>query len=114
MNVITLAVVLVVPLCSTTAAMSQVTYPVGQPVVPVPTAPMSQPAYPVGQMAVPVPTAGLSRDAVRADLQVWRESGLAAAQAGDSPDTLSDMYQAAEARYLSMRGVPAFADRVAP
>lgn len=65
----------------------------------------------------PAPTSTMSRAEVLADLQVWRESGLAELQAGESgPDVYSARYRSAEARYAAMRAAPAFAalvDRIA-
>ena len=54
-------------------------------------------------------------DIVLADLQIWRESGLARAQsAGDGEaDTNSASYRQAEARYVALRKAPSFAALVA-
>jgi hypothetical protein len=58
------------------------------------------------------PEASLSRSEVLADMVIWRESGLAAAQAGESADPVSLAYLAAVKRYQSMRAAPQFADLV--
>jgi hypothetical protein len=66
---------------------------------------------PVSDLAAP--PVQLSRAEVLADLQVWRESGLAllAADPGQAPFTGSD-YQQARTRYERMRASPGFAELV--
>jgi hypothetical protein len=55
-----------------------------------------------------------SRAEVLADLQVWRESGLAEVQTGESAsDPTRNEYIAALNRYSAMRASPDFAQRVA-
>lgn len=82
---------IVVPLCVCTAALAQ---DVGG----------ASPAD------APAPASSVSRAEVLADLQIWRESGMAELQAGESgPDVYSARYRSAEARYATMRAGPAFA-----
>lgn len=54
----------------------------------------------------------LTRAEVIADLQVYRESGLAAIESQDNVDRSSAAYEAARARYAALRSSPAFAARV--
>ena len=94
MNVSKLITVLVAPLCVCTGAMAQ------------------------GAGGANPADAPVSRAEVLADLQIWRESGLAAEQqTGDrDPELFSDHYRAAEARYADMHASPSFAalvDRIA-
>jgi hypothetical protein len=87
MNVSKLIALLVVPLCVGSAALAQEDSP-----------------------------AGLSRAEVLADLQIWRDSGMAAVHAGEDPAWFNRGYDAAAARYAAMRASPAFAalvDRIA-
>jgi hypothetical protein len=50
----------------------------------------------------------LSRAEVQADLQVWKESGLAELQNGYTTAVLSPQYQRALARYTALRKSPRF------
>ena len=87
MNVSKLIALLVVPLCVGSAALAQEDSP-----------------------------AGLSRAEVLADLQIWRDSGMAAVHAGEDPAWFNRGYDAAAARYAAMRASPEFAalvDRIA-
>lgn len=60
---------------------------------------------------VPAPT--LSRSEVMADIVIWRESGLADAQSGESAsDPVSPNYLAALNRYQVLRAAPQFAQLV--
>lgn len=61
----------------------------------------------------PAAFSSLARSEIIADLEVWRSSGLAAAERGDAVDTFGARYLAALARYRAMRDSPAFADQVA-
>jgi hypothetical protein len=56
--------------------------------------------------------APVSRAEVLADLQIWRESGLAAAQTGDSSDPQSPQYVQSLARYNALRGSAMFTELV--
>jgi hypothetical protein len=56
--------------------------------------------------------APLSRAEVLADLQVWRESGLAELSGGEEPAIFKPGYDACLARYLALRASPAFASLV--
>jgi hypothetical protein len=61
-----------------------------------------------GNNAPPAPE--LTRAEVLADLTIWRESGLADAQSGESAaDPVSPAYIAAMARYQALRASPQFA-----
>jgi hypothetical protein len=51
----------------------------------------------------------LSRAEVLADLQVWKASGLAQLQHGDTPNVFSVEYQRASALYAALRKSPHFA-----
>jgi Domain of unknown function (DUF4148) len=56
------------------------------------------------------PAPELTRAEVLADLAIWRESGLADAQSGESAaDPVSPTYIAAMARYQALRASPQFA-----
>ena len=57
---------------------------------------------------------GKSRAEVRADVEIWRESGLANLDmAGEiTPDPTSPQYRAAKARYEALRQSPQFVERV--
>jgi hypothetical protein len=61
------------------------------------------------QDAAPAPAA---RAEVLADLEIWRESGLALAQSGDAFDPQTPFYRESLARYQAMRTSPQFAERV--
>lgn len=64
-----------------------------------------------GNDAPAAPT--LSRAEVLADMVIWRESGLAAAQSGESAsDPVSPAYLAALNRYHALRAAPQFAQLV--
>lgn len=80
MNFSKLAALLVVPLCVSTAALAD-------------------------QAEAP----GLTRAEVLADLQIWRDSGMADLHAGEEPAFFKSGYDAASARYAAMRTSPAFA-----
>jgi hypothetical protein len=54
----------------------------------------------------------LSRAEVLADIQIWRESGLAELQHADMPDVYSAQYQRASAKYAALRKSPYFATLV--
>lgn len=59
------------------------------------------------------PAAEVSRAEVMADMVIWRESGLAAAQSGESAsDPVSPNYLAALGRYHALRTAPQFAQLV--
>jgi hypothetical protein len=61
-----------------------------------------------------VTEAPLSRGEVLADMQIWRESGLADLQTGESAsDPTRAEYITTMARYHAMRASPEFAQRVA-
>lgn len=52
----------------------------------------------------------LSRAEVLADLQIWRDSGMAELHAGEEPAWFNNpRYDAAATRYAAMRTSPAFA-----
>jgi Domain of unknown function (DUF4148) len=53
--------------------------------------------------------APLSRAEVLADLQIWRESGMAALHAREEPAMLDAQYDAVAARYAALRASPMFA-----
>jgi hypothetical protein len=67
------------------------------------------------QEATPTPesTATMSRAEVLADLEIWREAGLAAFDGGEAVDVTSRAYRAAQASYVALRSSPTFAERVA-
>lgn len=52
--------------------------------------------------------APLSRAEVLADLQIWRESGLAALQEGEESAVHTPRHDAALARYAALRAAPSF------
>jgi hypothetical protein len=54
----------------------------------------------------------LSRAEVLADIQIWKESGLAELQRNDMPDAYSAQYQRASAKYEALRKSPQFAELV--
>ena len=55
----------------------------------------------------------MTRAEVPADLEVWRQSGMAAFTFGEAePDTSGHAYQVALARYGQLRAAPEFAQRV--
>ncbi|PZP28515.1 MAG: hypothetical protein DI603_19250 [Roseateles depolymerans] len=54
-----------------------------------------------------------SRAEVIADLEIYRQSGLAALDGRDSPEVYGQAYQDAQARYQSLRSSSQFAMRVA-
>ena len=60
------------------------------------------------------PSTGKSRAEVKADVEIWRESGLAQFDmAGEiTPDPDSAGYRAAKARYEALRQSPQYAERV--
>lgn len=61
----------------------------------------------------PVPISALTRAEVLADLECWRESGMAAFTPGEADvDSLSAPYAAALAKYEALRSAPTFAQRV--
>lgn len=62
----------------------------------------------------PQAAGGKSRAEVRADTEIWKESGLAALDmAGEkTPDPTTPEYRAAKARYEALRQSPQFAERV--
>jgi hypothetical protein len=62
----------------------------------------------------PQAAGGKSRAEVRADTEIWKESGLAALDmAGEkTPDPTTQEYRAAKARYEALRQSPQFAERV--
>src|SRR5882672_10612865 len=53
-----------------------------------------------------------SRAQVLAELEIWRRSGLAELDRGESPDVFSDRYRRAAARYAALRSSPQFAGLV--
>lgn len=55
----------------------------------------------------------LSRAEVIADLEIYRQSGLAELEGRDSPEVYGQAYQEAQARYQALRNSPQFAMRVA-
>lgn len=57
-------------------------------------------------------TSSRTRAEVIADLEIYRKSGLAALDTRDSPETYSAEYQAAQARYQTLRASPEFASLV--
>ena len=73
-----------------------------------------QVAYGDAGYKVPNAVSTKSRAEVLADLEIWRESGLAALEMiGDGKYGYSDeRYQAAEAKYEQLRSSPKFAARV--
>jgi len=55
----------------------------------------------------------MSRAEVLADLQIWKQSGMAAFTDGEaSADAYSASYRAAQARYVALRSSPEFAQLV--
>jgi hypothetical protein len=87
---------------------------------PVPTSTMSRAEVlalaapePTDRLGAPTAVSSLARSEVIADLEIWRTSGLAAAERGEAVDTFDARYLAAVARYRAMRDAPAFADQVA-
>jgi hypothetical protein len=58
------------------------------------------------------PEPSLTRAEVLADMVIWRESGLADAQFGESADPVSRAYLAALGRYQALRAAPQFAQLV--
>ena len=52
------------------------------------------------------------RAEVLADLEIWRRSGMAELANRDQPETYSEQYRQAFARYSAMRASPEFAQRV--
>jgi hypothetical protein len=54
----------------------------------------------------------VTRAEVMADAQIWRESGLAQLDAGESPDRDSAPYRQAQAKYDELRASPYFATLV--
>jgi hypothetical protein len=69
-----------------------------------------------GEAGYKVPTASSTktRAEVRADLQIWRESGLWQYEAfGEGPNGFEPGYQAALARYAELRSSPRYAELVA-
>ena len=71
-------------------------------------------AYGEGGPGVSHPASTKSRAEVLADLEIWRESGLASLElVGEGRNSYSDeRYQAAEAKYQELRASPKFAARV--
>ncbi len=67
---------------------------------------------PTERDGAPIAISTLPRSVVIADLEVWRNSGLAAAEQSEEADAFSPRYREALARYLAMRSSPAFAERV--
>lgn len=68
---------------------------------------------PTDRDGAPMAFSTLTRSEVIADMEIWRRSGLAEAERGDTVDTFGARYRAALARYQAMRDSPAFADEVA-
>ena len=63
---------------------------------------------------LPARASPLSRAQVLADLQIWRQSGMAAFTDGESSvDANSAAYRGAQARYVSLRASSEFAQLVA-
>jgi len=93
MNASKLVSILVVPLCVATAA-------------------LAADGGSASESNAAVAAAPLSRAEVLADLQVWRESGLAELYGGEDPALFHPRYDACMARYLAMRASPAFATLV--
>ena len=61
----------------------------------------------------PVPMSTLTRAEVLADLECWRESGMAAFTPGEADvDPLNARYVEAQAKYAALRSAPTFAQRV--
>ena len=71
-------------------------------------------AYGEASYKVPNAVSTKSRAEVLADLEIWRESGLASLElVGEGRNSYSDeRYQAAEAKYQELRASPKFAARV--
>ena len=53
------------------------------------------------------------RSEVLAEIEIWQRSGLAELDRREAPDTFSQQYLAALARYNAMRASPEFSSRVA-
>lgn len=93
MNASKLVSILVAPFCVATAA-------------------LAADLGPASESGAAMAAAPLSRAEVLADLQVWRESGLAELHGGDDPAIFHPRYDACTARYLALRASPAFATLV--
>jgi hypothetical protein len=67
------------------------------------------------QEATPIPesTVTMSRAEVLADLEIWREAGLATFSVGEGTDNTSRAFRDAEARYAALRSSTGFGERVA-
>ncbi|MBB3194873.1 DUF4148 domain-containing protein [Roseateles terrae] len=57
--------------------------------------------------------ATVTRAEVLADLEIYRQSGLAALDSRDAPNVFGADYQQAQARYKALRSAPGFATAVA-
>ena len=90
MNVSTLIAVLALPLCVSSAALATEVSGAGNP----------------NALAAEAP---VSRAEVLADLQIWRESGMAALSDGEEGLADTPAYNAASARYAALRSAPSFA-----
>jgi hypothetical protein len=90
MNVSKLITVLAFPLCVTGAAWAHEASGTDNP----------------GAAASEAP---LARAEVLADLQVWRESGMAAVSDGEEGRAYTPAHDAASARYAALRSAPSFA-----
>lgn|GEM_PF-5585563 len=66
-----------------------------------------------GAQVAAAASAPVSRAEVLADLEVYRQSGLAALDSRDAPDVYGADYQQAQARYKALRSSPTFAMAVA-
>jgi Domain of unknown function (DUF4148) len=60
-------------------------------------------------LGLPAPTSNLSRAEVLADLQIWRDAGLAELQDGEQSAVGTPRHDAALARYATLRSSPDFA-----
>ena len=60
----------------------------------------------------PLPVSTLTRSEVLADLQIYRESGLADLDRGEAVDWTSPAHARAEARYARLRASPYYATLV--
>ena len=60
----------------------------------------------------PLPASTLTRAEVLADLQIYRESGLADLDRGESQDTTTAAHARAEAKYAQLRSSPYYATLV--
>lgn len=60
----------------------------------------------------PQPASTVTRAEVLADLQIYRESGLAALDRGDAHDTNTAAHARAEAKYAELRASPHYATLV--